>query len=479
MTPRTAAFAAAIAILLAYDVAIGGRIAQRSPASRPLRMLSGLCGFLVSPALLVFYGAQSVVSGRVLAGLAWIGPLTLLLFAAQVAWAWARGLVSPALALPLLAFDLTQLYVATAGYVGSIGYDLPPVALVPVAAQAAVFAAALGPAAFASPFAVAVPLLAPAFTATGRVAAAFRAVVAAGALCAVAAVAATAPAALKGLNAYDRMGHDRIAERARESFTIGLSILPPVNGMPSAANLRDDLALADSLDVGALHVSVGPEGSTAAGLDSLARALDPFRRDSTLVLASVDIGRGGQLAAVNRVVRRLHPDYLVLRGTRRTAVIAEAATLAHRLGPATRVAVEISPAGAADSALYEWASSAGSPIEAVALVIRPASGGALRVLAALARADRWMQREGRPREQWIFAAAAPSVDGEDAQRRLVRHVLAFGSAHPGVQGVVLGDAADYAQGTGLRTVRGRLRRAVDDAALATRSLIETSTAPPP
>jgi hypothetical protein len=476
---RATAFVAVITILLGWDIVVAGRAVQRSSPSRSLRLLSGFTGFLVAPALLVHYGAQSVVSGRVLSGLSWIGPLVFLLCAVQAACAWWRREASPALVLPLLAFDVVQFGIAGVTYAGSHGLAMPHLLMAPAVAQADLFARAFGTWAFASPLAIVVPLLAPVVPSRGRGGARLRMLIAVGAAAAVAALAAATPSAIRDLNSYSRLGSGPIAERGRESFTSALSILPELTGTPSAANLRDDLALADTLDVGALLVRVAPGGARAAALDSLARALEPYRRDSTLVLVAIDAGIAGRRVTADRVMRRLRPDYLVLYGTREPEPLARIAALAHRLRPATRVAVQLSPTSDADSVLFDWATSGASPVDGVVFSLFPAKGGASPTLAALATAERWMRNEGLPREHWLLTVGAPSVEGEEAQRRLFRHAFAWGTARSLVQGVVLGEAADYAQGTGLRAVNGRLRAAVADAASAIRTLNETTSPPVP
>jgi len=472
---RATAFAAVITILLGWDVVVAGRALQRRTPSRSFRLLSGLAGFLIAPALFVHFGAQSVLTGRVLTGLSWIGPLVLGLCAVQVAWAWRQRAASPALVLPLLAFNVLQLSIAAVMFAGSRGYAVPPLLWAPAVAQAGLFARAFGPSAYASPLAVVVPMLAPAVPSRGRAGAVLRILVAIGAAAAVAALGAALPSAVRDVNSYARLGSSRVTERGHESFTIGVAILPEVQSAPSAANLRDDLALADSLGVGALFARVASGGTQGGALDSLARALEPFRRDSTLVFVAIDAGPGDEFVTAGRVMRRLRPDYLVLRGTGEPRALARTAALAHRLRPATRVAVQLSPTSEADSVLFDWATSRSSPVDGIVFSIGPARGGAARTLAALATAERWMRNEQGAREHWVLAVGAPAVAGEESQRRLVRHVLAWGGARTLVQGVVLGEAADYAQGTGLRSVDGRLRAAVGEAASVIRTLNGTTS----
>jgi hypothetical protein len=475
---RATAYAAVITVLLGWNLVVAGRAVQRDTPSRAFRLLSGLTGFLLAPALVVHFGAQSVLTGRVLSGLQWIGPLLFALCVLQATWAWWQRAASPALVVPLLAFNAVQLAIAAATFAGARGHAVPHLLMAPAAAQAGWFARAFGPAAYASPLAIVVPLLVPMVPSRALGGRALRTLIAVGAAAAFVALAVATPSAIHDLNSYARLGRDRVTERGRGSFASGLSILPELRGMPSAANLHDDLALADSLDVGALFVRVAPEAKAAA-LDSLDRALEPYRRDSILVLIAIDAGDAEGLVSADRVMRRLRPDYLVLYGTREPGLLARTAELAHQLRPATRVAVQLSPASKADSVLFDWATSGASPVDGILFSLSAMTGGASRTLASLATAERWMRNEGRASEHWFLTVGAPTVEGEDAQRRIVRHVLAWGTARSLVQGVVLGEAADYAQGTGLRAVDGRLRAAVADAAAAIRTANETTNSPVP
>ena len=76
------------------------------------------------------------------------------------------------------------------------------------------------------------------------------------------------------------------------------------------------------------------------------------------------------------------------------------------------------------------------------------------------------------RTHWIIASSAPAIIGEDAQRRLLHHILTWATAHSAVRGVVLGDAADYDRVTGFRSATGRMRPIVADVARAIRVLSE-------
>ena len=296
------------------------------------------------------------------------------------------------------------------------------------------------------------------------------------------------------------LGSDRLTERAAANFDIGLRILPTVTGTPGTAELRKDFAIADSLGVGALQLRIAPEGCSAAALDSLARALDPYRRDSVLLIVALAAPQGsaGELRdsptryldrradAVDRIVRRLHPDYIipadVAFGAEADAIGVQSASwwaeyytrmaaIVRRDRPATRTLVAV--AGSRDSALYAWATADASPVDGVVFVLAPEAGGHA-ALTALSSADRWMNSVAPTgRTHWIIAASAPAIIGEVAQRRLLHHVLAWATAHASVRGVVLGDAADYDRVTGFRSATGRMRPIVADVASAIRVLFET------
>jgi hypothetical protein len=508
---RSAAVIAVLPLLfLAWDVAVGGRIAQRR-GTAPFRLLSGMCGFLVAPALLVSVGSGSALTGRALAGLGWLWPVVLVLFVAQASYAFVRRLASRWIVVPLLAFNALVAVTGVVRYAGSLGLDLSPIALAPGLAFANLIAFVLGPATFGSPLVVLVPLLAPASSGDSRLAAASRLALGAFATVLSAMIVVQSVPARNALAAYAQLGTIRLTEfitsRDRGTLATGLRILPELSRAPAASVLRDDLALADSLGVDALLVRILPEGCTPAALDSLDRALEPFRRDSTLLIAELAYPRDAarelrssptayierSAANVDRIVRRLSPNYLIPAGDpygAGTSALGESsiawwrryftvtAAAAHDVLPATRVMLTSGAAAAADSALFDWAVSEGSPVDVTAFVIEPAVGGALHVQATIAAADRWMSRAAAGREHWLIAAGAPALEGEEAQRRLAHHILLWAAARPHVRGVVFGDAADYDRMTGFRTSSGRLRRVTEEVATTIRALAEPSATLP-
>ena len=503
MTSLMGAFAAVTALLLAWNVFAGGRIAQLRTAPKELRLfriLSGLGGFLVIPAMLIGMAEQSELTGHALTTLAWLWPAVLALFAVQVGLALGQNLVPTVVGVPLLLYDLTQFLIASTRVAAEHGLAVPAFLLAPGAAQAALLSLLLGTSSIGSPLAMAVPLLAPAGPARWRPSVLFRSALAVYALAVVVLVAARSIPAYATIESLAALGGDRLTERASSGFDIGLRILPTVTGTPGTAELRKDFAMADSLGVGALQLRIAPEGCSAAALDSLARALDPYRRDSVLLIVALAAPQGspGELRdaptryldrradAVDRIVRRLHPDYIIPAdvpfgaeaeaiGTQSVSWWAEyytrMATIVRRDRPATRLLVAV--AGNRDSALYAWAAADASPVDGVAFVLAPAAGGHA-ALAALASAGRWMSSVApTDRTHWIVASSAPAIIGEDAQRRLLHHVLAWATTHSAVRGVILGDAADYDRVTGFRSATGRMRPIVADVAAAIRVLFET------
>ena len=503
MTSLMGAFAAVTALLLAWNVFAGGRIAQMRNAPKELRLfrvLSGLGGFLIIPAMLIGMAEQSELTGHALTMLAWLWPAVLAMFVVQAGLALAQNLVPKVIGVPLLLYDLTQLFIASTRVAAAHGLAIPAFLLAPGAAQATLLSLLLGASSIGSPLAMTVPLLAPAGQARWRPSVMFRSALAVYALAVVALVAARSIPAYATIASLSALGGDRLTERTASNFDIGLRILPTVTGAPGTTELRKDFAMADSLGVGALELRIAPEGCSAATLDSLARALEPYRRDSVLLIVALAAPQGsaGELRdaptryldrraeAVDRIVRRLHPDYIlpadVPFGAEAEAIGVQSvswwaeyytriAAIVHRDRPATRTLVAV--AGIRDSALYAWATSDASPVDGVAFVLAPAAGGHA-ALTALANADRWLNG-GAPTgySYWIIASSAPAIIGEDAQRRFLHHVLAWATSHISVRGVVLGDAADYGRVTGLRSATGRLRPIVSDVAATIRVLFET------
>ncbi len=491
---------AVLAVLgLMWDVSAAGHVAQLRASPPLLAALSGLVALLVAPAVvLVVAGGGGIDPGAgALWGVAWIWPATVTLCAAQAAYVSARRIAPPAIAIPVLVYDVLLVAVAIVRSVGGSGSALPTWAITLGAAYVAALGHVAGPAALASPYTLLVPLVAPAYRprrGTGRT---LRIVVAATATAWVALTAAALPGAARAVASYEGFSA-ALPERIPGDFTVGLDVLPPVVAAPTQEALRADLALADSVQAEAVGITIDPIGARAGVLDSIARAFEGLRRDSTLLIVTLGSAPGRSLlhrsaprrgdsvriADVARVASRLRPDYLVLADDPAEATMSPAgrqmldliayftasAATAHGLDARIRVALSVSGVTGRDSALFDWAAQPGSPMDAVGFVVYPGFDGARSIEGQLHVAERWMRRFPY-REYWVFAVGGyPIAHGEASQLRAIEGTLGWAAAHPQIKGVLVAQAGDYGGTTGLRAPTGRLRPAVDAVVRAARAV---------
>jgi len=500
-------FWAVVVGVLLWDVQLAGRIAQNARAPRTIALLSALAGLLVAPAVLAAAAAPSLYSGRAVQAIAWLLPAVALVCTLQALLALVRGLVIPTVGIPLLLFDLVVLGAAFARHEALGGGELSPFVAGLNAAQTGAFGVLVGEPALWSPLVVMPPLLAPVTAARWRLSAALRAGLAVAAAGWVALVMVIEyPRAVRAVRAFGGYAGTQLQERPAGDLAVGLQVFPPLAEPPTELMLRNDVALADSLDVGAVSLVVEPAATTLRALDSLSRVLDDVRRDTTTVIVSLGYPRDARAAyardpdayfaervrELRRIVRVLRPDVVVpaiepyglgaatvgalpLEAWQGYLTAAAAAVEEDR--PRTLVAVSASTFGPADSALYAWAASRASPIEVVGFSIAPSFDGGLSLAARLSAADRWLRAADRgraPKPHWVFRSAAyPLAHGERSQREALWGTLAWATTHPEVRGVILADAADYGRITGLRATGGRLRPAVPLLAQGVRLLRET------
>jgi hypothetical protein len=473
---------------MVWDIVQAGHIAQQRRTPRPLGALAGLAVLLAAPSLLIAVATGSALTGSAVAGVAWIWPVTAAVFVAESMYVTFRRLVTPWMGVPIMLYNGLLFMIAATRYVEAGTGAAPTWALVLGAVQADVLGAVAGPLALAAPWAVLVPLIAPAFPARRPAARAARAGMALLAAAYVSAFAVRWPVGAKAVQSYDRYLADALQERPAGDFAIGVRILPPLDGAPPALELRNDLALVDTIGAEAVSVVINPACVHPAALDSVARALDPLRRDSTSVFVTLgsawDAARvyrssparydATRLADLRRLARRLHPDYLLPAsvGARdrvdasqplvaTTRYLSSAADSIHAIDPHIRVTVALSALDARDSALYAWASSPGSPIDAIGFALYPTVLGAPALDEQMRTADRWMQRLTPPaKEHWILATGGyPVAHGEASQQLAIWGSLAWGTSRGLIKGVIVVDAADYDDITGLRAPSGRLRPA--------------------
>jgi hypothetical protein len=472
------------AVFLLWNVLLAGRITGQRALPPLLAGLTALGGLLVVPALLVLVASTSLDTGRLVSTIGWIWPVTATLIAAQAFYATAARLVSPLVGIPILIYDVVAAGTALASYLVAQGETTSGSLLTLVAASSSALATVAGAGAALSPLHVAVPLLSPAHPSRWRVVAGWRVAVAliAGAWAALVIVGLRN--GRRALAGYQPLASAELRLRPDEAFTVGLEILPALSAPPVALNLRNDLELVGDGELGAVLVTIARGGARNLALDSLRRALEPYRRDSLLLLVGVPpIGmRDGQdasasaeyVAMITRVVSRLRPEYLVVleeddapdsrpRGasvaSRREWQIRALVSVAKAGTPRAKVALSVVP-GARDSALYAWAMSGDSPLDAVGFSLLADAGGGSRLAARMRTAERWMARSGPAMEHWVFrAGAAPTVHGDVAQDHALTGLLGWAMGRPGIRGVIVTHAGDYGSMRGLRSPTGRIRPA--------------------
>jgi hypothetical protein len=310
------------------------------------------------------------------------------------------------------------------------------------------------------------------------------------------------PRAVVQLRNYQVHAHDQLRERPDADFAIGLKIYPDIASPPPPPAIRDDSALVDSLDVDAIEVVVAP-GATKAALDSLGKLLDPSRRDSTPLIIAIGyrnkllpelrrdrLNVPQRLATLRQVVARLQPDIVLpaedpygsgeralgnLSPQQWESYLTQAARVAKGIKRDVRIGVAASAYTRADSILYAWAATPGSPIDIVGFSLFPSPyvGGGIQ--ADTRTADRWMRVMPPRKEHWVFATGGyPLAYGERSQSDAVWAVLAWATDHPAIKGTVVYEAGDYGQSRGLRAPNGRLRLVAGAVMRAIRGLRESA-----
>ena len=489
MTERGAAWIAmalAVAVSL-WNIIVASRGAQTQRAHPAVRALTALSGIMLVPAMIVAIADGSLLTARVTQQIWWLWPAALACATVQATWIGVRRLVSPMLALPLAFWNALLLVVAVGRVLPDLGVVAPDWMMVAAASLSHALASALGPIALTSPLAIAPPLLASAAPSRWRPIAMVRVAATALAAAATTLVLVEVPNARLALGSYARYGAERLPDRPANDVLLGLRILPPVEHAPSPHALRLDLALADSMEAEALLVEVTPF-ATAAALDSLARTLESYRRDSVVLAIRVTgppsvVGVG----TVDQLMRRLHPDVLLFGSVARdddalsdAALVEEYAQVAHRVLPRVRVGVIVSVTQEfrrSSSNWFDWARTRGKGLSIAAVELGAGIGGAadlddemawLRQRLALAPSDRAV---------WITSiATAPVAHGEAAQALAWRGMLAVAMRTPGIRAVFAGPASDYEAMTGVRGASGRIRPVVRVLMDASRRLREASEA---
>lgn len=480
-------------VVLLWDVWVAGRAAQLRSAPTVVMVSSGFAGLLIVPALVVHLLSGSLLTGHAFASIAWVWPLTVALVGAQAIYATARGLLSPAIGIPISIYDTVLALIYAAAYAVSVGQPITNPFLALVAAERGAIALSAQPLALVLPWFLYIPIIAPCAPAPRGLAGSGRGVMATLAVLWGALILVALPGAAHAVRSYERFSAERLRERPDRDFTIGLKIFPTLGTVVPTSSEQRDLALADSIGAQALSVYISPRGASEAALNALAESLEDARTGRLLIVAldfsharvsapaahpSGELGSylDARLRDVGRIARILRPDYLVpvVNPTGAAAVlsassskswrryITSAARAAHRANSATRVMVHIGGFGPRDSSLYAWAASSSAPVDAVALTLFPGLHGAEEIQAGERTADAWLaaQRPTSPKEHWILEAGGyPAVHGDLSQARALWDILAWATNHPAVKGVIAFEASDYAQRVGLQTPSGRFRLA--------------------
>jgi hypothetical protein len=492
-----------VAVIL-WDVLLAGRIAQLQRTPRGFQAITAFAGLLLAPAILVAISGASILYGRAIQPVSWLWPLTTILFTIQALYAVGRRLVTPLLGFPLLAYDGIIMIVAVAKYSISRGTQPPEFALALTAAQATMLRLFFSAPALWSPLYLQIPLFSPSLPARFRFTKMVRFVLAISAIAMAALVLVELPNGFAAIRSYTAHRKDQLQEHPEGDFRIGLKIFPDLRNGPPPLAISSDLELADTLGADAIAIVIDPEAAKGVALDSIARTIEEARNDSTLLIVSLGYPKDAdarfrrshsaytdeRIRDVNRIARRLLPDYLIPviepygEGTRVIGsqppeywigYLTRAANLAHYVNPHIKVAVSASAYSARDSMLYSWAAGPGSKIDAVGFSLLAGFDGVTSTDSHEGIAQRWMkQYADHPKEHWVFAAGGyPMVHGEPNQELALWDVLSWATAQPAIKGLVVYEAGDYDAARGLRAPGGRLRSSVAMLFRAQRGLAES------
>ncbi|HEY0972709.1 MAG TPA: hypothetical protein VGE02_17195 [Gemmatimonadales bacterium] len=502
------AYWALTAAILLWDVQLGGRIAQNRRVPRPLALVSGMVALLVIPAAVAAAAAPSLLSGRAVRGIAWLWPALTALCTLQVLYTLVRRHVTPAVGIPFLVHDVVLTAVAVARHQLLSGGEQVAWVAGLSAAHAGALGILLGEQALYSPLALHPPLIAPVTPARWRLSAGIRAGLAVFATAWSALVLVVEyPRSVRAVRAFAGFADARLQERPAGDFAIGLRIFPPLDAPPTPLVLRNDMSLLDSLDIDVVSLTIQPAGARPLVLDSIARLLEPVRRDTTMLIvslgypgdaraawsASPERYTGERMRELREILRRLRPDIVIPAadpygaGARALGELpveawqryfTTAAEVVQEVRPRTQLAMSLGTFHSRDSLLHAWAADRASPVEAVGFTLFPGFDGGLSLRARMSAVDRWMDAAANPtrapKPHWIFGAGGyPLAHGEMSQRNALWGTLAWATTHPSLRGLIVTDAADYRRIAGLRATSGRLRPATGAVAQAVVLLRET------
>ena len=499
-----ALYVAAASVMVMWDVLVAGRVSQLRRAPRTFAAVTAFAGLLIVPALLIAYASASILYGRGIQPVAWVWPFTTVLFALQATYALSRRLVTPLFGVPIFVYNLLIMIVAVSRYSVAHGLTPPDFAMALSAAQVNAMGVFFGAPALWGPQFLSVPLMSPSLPSRWRVGRFVRIGIAITAAALSALVVIGIPKAFDTAKSYAQYSKLQLQEHPEGDFDIGLKIFPDLRGPPAPLALERDIALADSLDVGAVSITITPEGARLASLDSIARTVEDRRADSAVIIISLaypkDAARKfraspteytkNRIADIDRISRRLRPDILIPavdpygEGSRAIGqqppeywqdYLTRSARIAHYVNARIKVGVSASSYGTRDSTLYSWAARKESPIDVLGFSLMPGFDGAVSIDNHMRIAQRWMRAfPTRPKPHWVFSAGGyPVAHGEASQELALWGVLAWATTQAPIKGLIVTEAGDYEVLRGLRTASGRFRTAVGAVVRAEKGLKET------
>ncbi len=474
----------AIAVaVLAWNIALSGWIASRREAPKLFSQLTGFCGLMIAPVLVVSIATGTEAGSRTVSGIAWLLPLVVSAFAVQVAYAIVTRLVSVVVGIPILLYDIALSAVALGDFLVGWQGTAPLGLQAAVAARDAVVGITVGRAALITPLALLVPMIAPAYPARWRLSAVARALLVLIATVVTTLLALEWPRGIGAIRSY--AAAPRSGWRARPDYRIGLRMFPELHGAPAARTVLADRRLASSFAPDVVLIMLDDDGASNSALDSLSRVLEPLASSGVriavaLTAVSSSPDDAAHLRAVERVLQRVQPDVLfpaildpvpTLQSRQNMpavwwqATIESAARVVARVRPRTAIAWTASRGDDVDSAVYAWASRPTSPVRVLATVSYPSFAGLPGVDARLRAFERWhdaaITAGGATQEHWLSnVGGLPHAHGDDAQLAAIQHALTWGSRRAWVSVAIVGEPADYVSWLGLRAANGRTRDAV-------------------
>ncbi|HYW32387.1 MAG TPA: hypothetical protein VE869_12825 [Gemmatimonas sp.] len=480
-------------LVLTWNVVLAGWIASRRDTPRPFTALTGFCGLLIAPALVVAIATGTEAASRTVNGISWLLPVISCAFVLQVMYAMAMRLISPVVAVPILLYDVAVAAIAIGDYLVLQKGSAPLGLQAAVAARDTLIGMTVGRAALVSPFALIVPMIAPAYPARWRLSAAVRAVLVLGATAVTTLLALEWPRGIGAVRGYTGAYGEPMQARPAGDFSIGMRLFPVLDGPPQARVVASDLAMARTFGPDIVLLVLDEDGTRASALDSLSRVLQPLRADSVRVAVALAMSRvtaPQRDAAIERVLLRVRPDVLfpahqsalpgIIRGTVPSAasvraVLMQASRTVTRVRPRTRVAWAAARLDATDSLVYAWAAMDGSPVDVLAAMTFPSFSGLPAVDARLRALDRWhsssVTRGHRYKPHWLAnVGGLPHAHGDAAQLAAMRRALAWASRRQWVTAAIVGEAADYDGWVGMRAANGRQRVAFAALAAAASSM---------